>query len=104
MKGPNSQSDQRAVVSQWRYFEHALSTDVTKAYYSMRTGDLEMHIRHVTWCYGNTDQKWRHCGFHTVSFDDKPAGVFLDIVLLKVAVMFKHIDPLAAGKLRSLCR
>ena len=99
MKGPNSLSDQRAVVSQWRCYEHALSTDVTKAYYSMRTGDLEMHIRRVTWRYGKTDQKWRHFGFRTVSFGDKPAGVFLDIVLRKVAVMFKHIDPSAAEKL-----
>ena len=34
-----------------------------------------------------------------MSFGDKPAGVFLDIVLRKVAVMFKHIDPSAAEKL-----
>ena len=57
MKGSYLLSDQRAVVSQWRCYEHALSTDVTKAYYSMRTGDLEMHIERITWRYGKTDQK-----------------------------------------------
>ena len=66
---------------------------------SMRTDELEMHIRRVIWRYGKTDQMWRHFGFHTVSFGDKPAGVFLDIVLRKVSIMFKHIDPSDAEKL-----
>ena len=42
---------------------------------------------------------WRHFAFQTVSFGDKPAGVFLDIVLKKVASQFAHIDPLAAEKI-----
>ena len=99
MKGPNALSDQRAVVSQWRCYEYALSTDVTKAYYAMRTGEVEMHIRRVTWRYGKKGAKWRHFGFRTVSFGDKPAGVFLDIVLRKTATTFAHIDPSVAEKL-----
>ena len=101
MKGPNALSDQRAVVCQWRCYEHALSTDVSKAYYNMRTGELEKHTRRVVWRYGKTDEKWRHWGFQTVSFGDKPAGVFLDIVLRKIAMQFGSIDPPTAIKLNT---
>ena len=99
MKGPNSLSDQRAVVSQWRCYERGLSSDVTKAYYSMKTGELEMHIRRVVWRYCKTDHDWRHFAFQTVSFGDKPAGVYLDVVLNKTAVKFAHIDPPTAIKI-----
>ena len=99
MKGPNALSDQRSVVSQWRCYEKAISSDVTKAYYAMKTGELEKHIRRVVWRYGKVAEDWRYFAFQTVSFGDKPAGVFLDIVLKKVASQFSHIDPLAAEKI-----
>ena len=47
-----------------------------------------------------TDQKWRHFWFKTVSFGDKPAGVFLNIILYcrKVAAIFSTSDPSAVVK------
>ena len=51
MKGPNSLSDQWSVLNQWRAYEVALCSDVTKAYYSLRTGEVEKHIRRVVWRY-----------------------------------------------------
>ena len=44
MKGPNILSNQFEVVSRWRGYEKALCSDFTKAYYSMQTGELEMHV------------------------------------------------------------
>ena len=99
MKGPNSLSDQRDVISRWRCYEVALSSDLTKAYFAMKTGELEMHVRRVVWRYGKTDEKWRIFGYTTVSFGDKPAGAFLDIVINKVASKFKDIDPRTARKI-----
>ena len=99
MKGPNSLSDQRDVISRWRCYEVALSSDFTKAYFSMKTGELEMHVRRVVWRYGKTGEKWRIFGYKTVSFRDKPAGVFLDIVINKVASLFKDVDLQAARKI-----
>ena len=96
MKGPKSVSDQREVISRWRCYEQALSSDITKAYFTMRTGELEMHIRRVVWRYGNGDAKWRHFGYRTVSFGDKPAATFLDIVINKTARRFADIDQQAA--------
>ena len=69
-KGPNSLSDQRDVVSRWRTYESALSTDLTKAYFAMKTGELELHTRRVVWRYGKTEDDWRHFGYATVSFGD----------------------------------
>ena len=57
----------------------------------MKTGELEMHVRRVVWRYGKTGEKWRIFGYRTVSFGDKPVGSFLDIVINKLADMFKEI-------------
>jgi hypothetical protein len=99
IKGPNALSDQRDVITRWRNYEVALTSDLTKAYYTMKTGELEMHVRRVVWRYGRTDEKWRVFGFRTISFGDKPAGVFLDIVIKRVARMHNDIDPEAARKI-----
>ena len=99
MKGPNPLSDQRDVVSRWRCYEVGLSTDLTKAYFSMKTGELEMHVRRVPWRYCKLGEKWRIFGYRTVNFGDKPAGVYLDIVLKRVADQFEAIDGVAAQKI-----
>ena len=99
MKGPNALSDQRDVVSRWRTYESALSTDLTKAYFAMKTGELELHVRRVVWRYGKTQEDWKHFGYATVSFGDKPAGVFLEIVINQAADKFQKIDPQAANKM-----
>ena len=102
MKGPNSLSDQRDVLSRWRTYECAVSTDITKAYFSMRTGELERHVRRVVWRYGKSEEEWKHFGYNTVSFGDKPAGVFLDIVINETAERFKDIDPVVARMIVSI--
>ena len=99
VKGPNPLSDQRDVLSRWRSYECALSTDITKAYYSMHTGELERHVRRVVWRFGKTEEEWKHFGFNTVSFGDKPAGAYLDIVINETAERWKDIDPVASSKI-----
>ena len=101
MKGPNVLSNQAEVLSRWRSYDQALCSDFTKAYYSMKTGELEMHTRRVLWRYGEKDQPWKHFGYKTVTFGDKPAGVYLDIVINKTVDMFGSIDQEAAEKIRS---
>ena len=101
MKGPNVLTNQFEVLSRWRNYEEALCSDLTKAYYSMRTGELEMHIRRVVWRFGKKGDKWRHFGYRTVSFGDKPAGVYLDIVVTRTADLSSDIDPIAAEKIKT---
>ena len=59
MKGHDSLSSQWDVLTRWRTYEVPLCSDITKAYYSIRTGELEKHIRRVCWRYGDESKKWR---------------------------------------------
>ena len=100
MKGHDALSDQWDVLTRWRSYQTALCSDVTKAYYSIRTGELEKHIRRICWRYGDTTKKWRIFGFQTLSFGDRPAASFLEIAIRRIAHMNQAIDPLAAVRIR----
>jgi len=100
MKGHDTLSDQWDVLTRWRSYEKALCSDVTKAYYALKTGELEKHVRRVCWRYGNSAEKWRTYGFNTVSFGDRPAASFLEIAIRRTAEMNRSIDPLAATRIR----
>ena len=99
MKGHDTLSDQWDVLTRWRTYEKALCSDVTKAYYSLKTGELEKHVRRVCWRYGNSNEEWRIFGFNTVSFGDRPAAAFLEIAIRRTASLNQHIDPLAATRI-----
>jgi hypothetical protein len=46
-KGPNMLSDPYRILLRFRNRKYAISTDVTKDYHGLRTGDVEMHLRRV---------------------------------------------------------
>ena len=98
MKGHDTLSDQWDVLTRWRTYERALCSDVTKAYYSLKTGELEKHLRRVCWRYGDSKKQWRIFGFNTVSFGDRPAAAFLEIAIRRTAHLNQHIDPLASRR------
>ena len=100
MKGHDTLSDQWDVLTRWRSYEKALCSDVTKAYYSLKTGELEKHVRRVCWRYGNSSGRWRTFGFKTVSFGDRPAASFLEIAIRRTAEMHQSIDPLASARIK----
>ena len=99
MKGPNALSNSWDVLTRWRNYEVALNSDLTKAYYSLRTGELEKHIRRVVWRYGVQEDDWRVFAFQTVSFGDRPASVLLEIAIKQTAQRFGTLDPEAAHKI-----
>ena len=100
MKGHDTLSDQWDVLTRWRSYEKALCSDVTKAYYALKTGELEKHVRRVCWRHGNPAGKWCTYGFNTVSFGDRPAASFLEIAIRRTAEMNQPIDPLAATRIK----
>ena len=100
MKGHDTLSDQWDVLNRWRSYEVALCSDVTKAYYSLRTGELEKHVRRVCWRYGDVHEQWKMFGFQTVSFGDRPAAAFLEIAIRRTAEMHRAIDPVAAHRIQ----
>ena len=101
MKGPNTLSDQWDILTRWRMYEVALCSDVTKAYFSIQTGEVEKHIRRIVWRYGKSNEKWRIFAFRTISFGDRPAASILEIVIKRTAKLFGSIDPEAAQKIIS---
>ena len=100
MKGPNTLSDQWDILNKWRSYEKALVSDLTKAYHTLKTGETEKHIRRVVWRYGDEESDWRFFAFCTVSFGDKPAAVFLEIAIKKIAELNEEIDPIASTRIR----
>ena len=100
MKGHDSLSDQWNVLMKWRTYETALCSDLTKAYYSIKTGEVEKFVRMVVWRDGDKNKPWRTYGFRTVSFGDRPAAAFLEIAIRRTVEMNKAIDPVAASRLR----
>ena len=99
MKGPNTLSDQWSILNKWRNYEVGLCSDVTKAYHSLRTGEVEKHLRRVLWRFGNLDSNWKVFAFPTVSFGDKPAAALLEIAVKKVAELNSNIDPVASNRI-----
>ena len=98
-KGPNCLSDQWEVLARFRNYEVPLTSDVTKAYYSMETGLVEMHLRRVIWRDCETDEPWKIYAYVVVSFGDRPAAVLLEICIRKTVDLFGTIDPEAALKI-----
>jgi hypothetical protein len=99
MKGPNTLSDQWDILNRWRSYEVGMCSDVTKAYHSLRTGEVEKHLRRVVWRYGDEKSSWTVFAFQTVSFGDKPAAALLEIAIRKVALLNEDIDPAAASRI-----
>ena len=99
MKGPNTLSNQWEILNRWRMYETAMCSDVSKAYWSLRTGEVEKHIRRIVWRYGDSTLPWKIFGFCVVSFGDRPAAAILEVAIKKIAELYKSVDPEAAHKI-----
>ena len=99
MKGPNTLADQWEILNRWRMYPKALCSDLSKAYWSLRTGETEKHVRRIVWRHGDTSKPWRTYGFCVVSFGDKPAAAILEVAIRKTAEIHYDIDPVAARKI-----
>ena len=80
-------------------YDVRLCSDVTKAYQSLRTGEIEKHLRRVEWRFRDPETSWRVFAFCTVSFGDKPAAALLEIAIRKVAELHTTIDPSAEKRI-----
>ena len=71
-----------------------------KAYYQMRTGPMEKHIRRVLWRSGAVGTPWKIYGFAAVSMGDTPAANFMELTKKRTAHMAREIDPVAATRIK----
>ena len=54
----------------FRLNEVALVYDLTKAYQSIHTGQVERHVRRIVWRFGDLDADWQVFGYDVVTFWD----------------------------------
>ena len=57
--------------------EVGLVYDMTKAYQSIGTGELERHVRRIVWRWGDNKSDWDIYGYNVVTFGDQIAGLVL---------------------------
>ena len=98
VSGPCCLNDMWEMLVRFRGYECGLIGDITKAYYQMKTGPVEKHVRRVLWRDGKVGTPWRIYGFTVVSMGDTPAANFMELTKKGTAVLFKHDDVVAAVK------
>merc|ERR1711867_164072 len=95
---PNALNDLFNVLLQWRGHEQALMYDLSKAYQSVKTGDLELHLRRILW-RKTTSENFQTYGYTCATFGDEPAAAGLELAKRKTAMESMDIDALAARQL-----
>ena len=79
-EGPNALSSLLEVLLGFRLCEVALVYDMTKAYQSIKTGDVERNVRRIVWRWGNLDANCEIYGYEVVTFGDQVVGLILELV------------------------
>ena len=91
-EGPNALSSLLEVLLGFRLCEVALVYDMTKAYQSIKTGDVERNVRRIVWRWGNLDVNWE--------IYDQVAGLILELVKKLAADKGMEIDSEACHQIR----
>merc|ERR1712177_137085 len=73
VKGPNTLNCLFSNILRFRGYEVALVGDISKAYNSIKTGQVERHVRRY-WFRFTQDAPWKVYGANCVMFGDKPAA------------------------------
>ena len=100
-EGPNALSSLLVILIGFRMYEVALVYDMTKAYQSMNTGELEKHVRRLVWRWGDVTAQWEIYAYAVVTFGDQIAGLILELVKKLAADMGSDIDIEACHQIRN---
>ena len=100
--GPNALCDLFNCLLFWRAVEVALMTDLKKAYQSIHTGPMELHLRRFLF-REEPSHPWLDYAFTRATFGDIAAGLILEIAKRKVAELGREVDPVAAQQLQDFC-
>ena len=84
VKGPNTLNDINNNFVKFRSYQVGLMYDLTKAYNSMQTDEVERHCRRF-FMRTSTEDKWDLWAFNVVQFGDKPAAALLAVAVEKAS-------------------
>ena len=96
--GPNTLCDLYDCLIFWRSVEVALMSDLKKAYQSIHTGPMELHLRRFLF-RESPSLPWYDYAFTRATFGDISAGLVLEVAKRAVAEKGREIDPTAAQQL-----
>ena len=99
MEGPNALSSLLEVIIGFRMYEVALVYDMTKAYQSIGTGQVEKHVRRIVWRWGETSEPWEILAYNVVTFGDQIAGLILELVKSLAANLGRSLDEEASHQI-----
>merc|ERR1711873_64333 len=84
VKGPNTLNCLYSNLVRFRGYEVALVGDISKAYNSIKTGQVERHTRRY-WFRFSQEEPWKVYGANCVMFGDKPAAGLMTIAVEKAS-------------------
>merc|ERR1712112_437213 len=84
VKGPNTLNCLFSNLVRFRGYEIALVGDISKAYNSIKTGQVERHTRRY-WFRFSQEEPWKVYGANCVMFGDKPAAGLMTIAVEKAS-------------------
>ena len=77
-KGPKSIRSLFQCIITFRSYTHVVVFDLSKAYQSMFTGEMEKHLRRIVWRF-NPEDPWETYGFLRVTYGDRIAACALEV-------------------------
>ena len=98
-EGPNALSSLLEVVIGFRMQEVGLVYDMSKAYQSIATGDIEKHVRRIVWRWCDQSADWEILAYRVVTFGDQIAGLVLELVKKLAAELGRTIDSEACDQI-----
>ena len=99
-EGPSAIASLLEVLISFQMYEVALTYDMTKAYQSIATGEVERNVRRIVWRWCKTDAPWETYAYDVVTFGDHIAGLVLELVKGLAAELGEGIDHEAAQQIR----
>ena len=97
--GPNSLNPMMDVMLRFRCWPVALQSDLAKAYNTLRSGPVELHLRRYVWRF-SPSEPWQDFALDRVHFGDAPAGTQLEVGKDIVADAGWDIDEEAAQRIK----
>ena len=93
VKGPNTLNCLFTNLVRFRGYEIALVGDISKAYNSIKTGEVERHVRRY-WFRFTQNEPWKVYGANCVMFGDRPAASLMTIAVERASESYSEVQKL----------
>merc|ERR1712121_362037 len=93
VKGPNTLYCLFTNLVRFRGYDIALVGDISKAYNSIKTGEVERHVRRY-WFRFTQNEPWKVYGANCVMFGDRPAASLMTIAVERASESYPEVQKL----------